>query len=98
MSELPTELALTRARLLNLLRHALGYGHPRAQPGWRNYFCAEVGSEADLDWQVLSANGYAHEGATINQGADRYYHATERGKQVAATGEFPEPGIEVRNG
>lgn len=59
------------------LEHALAV-HMVARDGiaWRNHYCAEAG---DADMEALVALGLMRRGPTINEGRDRYYHATEAG-------------------
>ena len=68
---------------LELLRHALGYDgdvSPRHSEGRRNSFCAGVGSVDHRACERLSAAGLMAPGRFINEGRDRYYHATEAGR------------------
>lgn len=50
--------------------------------GYRNYFCATIGGEYEKDMEEMLALGLVSKGHTINQGRDRYYHATLAGCQA----------------
>lgn len=61
------------------LEHALGLGRPdKVRDGvtYRNHFCAKDG---DADMEALVRLGLMRRGHKINDGQDRYYHATGAG-------------------
>lgn len=64
-----------------LLQHALGIQSnvSRSSWGYRNNFCAEIGSDHDQAWLQFVEQGLATRGCTINKGQDVYYHVTAKG-------------------
>jgi hypothetical protein len=61
------------------LEHALALDYPhkiRDGVTYRNYFCA---ADGDADMEALVAAGLMARGRAINEGRDRYYHATKAG-------------------
>ncbi len=64
-----------------LLLHTLGAGSgvAKSKHGYRNRFCATVGSVTEIHFKCMVQAGYAEQGGTINNGQDRYYRATEQG-------------------
>jgi len=66
---------------LDLLRHMLGANPERKKQfhGFRNYFCAEVGSEDFEAMQKMKEAGLVTEGQKINDGKDQYFFATLEG-------------------
>lgn len=58
------------------LRHALAAHKAFDGVTFRNHFCA---ADGDADMEALVAAGLMRRGVTINNGHDRYYHATEVG-------------------
>ena len=62
---------------LELLRHMLGT--ESKWPGYRNYFCAEIGSADYSDLMAMCVSGLAERGRTANKGRDQYFVATEAG-------------------
>jgi hypothetical protein len=66
---------------VDLLRHTLGAGkHVRkSKHGYRNRFCASVGSEEHNAFQEMVAAGLAKKGSAINGGELVYYRATVEG-------------------
>ncbi|TWT48202.1 hypothetical protein KOR42_39920 [Thalassoglobus neptunius] len=67
---------------LTILRHMLGANSSR--PGYRNHYCAEVNSASHSTLLDMAMIGLVKPGRIINQGADRYFHATPAG--MAAVG------------
>lgn len=67
-----------------LLRHTLGAGaeKPKSKHGYRNYFCANVGSSDDKSLEEMVAAGLAEKGRSINGGKSVYYRATVAGCKV----------------
>lgn len=65
----------------NYLSHMLGaQSHvSKSQWGYRNRFCAGVGSDDEGDLKVLAEMGLVTRGAEINGGQNVMYHATEAG-------------------
>jgi hypothetical protein len=66
---------------VELLRHTLGAGkHVRkSKHGYRNRFCACVGSDEDKAFHQMVAAGLAKKGSAINGGELVYYRATVEG-------------------
>lgn len=69
----------TREELLDMMRHALGASHRGTVPGWRNRYCASLGSDEDAGWQQLVAEGLAVVGPSINGGSMGLYGVSEAG-------------------
>lgn len=70
--------AITKAQR-EKLEHALALDYPhKIRDGltYRNYFCA---TDGDADMEALVSAGLMRRGGAINEGRDRYYHATEAG-------------------
>jgi len=76
-----TELKEIPKHWLDLLQHTLGAGtrYRKSQHGFRNLFCAGVGSENDRTFQEMVSQGLAKQGPLINGGDGRIYHATLAG-------------------
>ena len=66
---------------LDHLRHMLGCTEstPKKSHGYRNRFCAAVGTEYHRDMTEMEKAGLVHSGCVINQGTCVYYHATLEG-------------------
>jgi len=63
------------------LRHMVGKDSD--SPGYRNHFCANIGSD---DWNTLNEmakDDLVSPGRVINGGRDQYWHATHKGCRVA---------------
>jgi len=65
----------------DLLRHTLGANkeNRESKHGYRNRFCADVGSSDDKSFEAMVAAGLAERGPTINEGTSVYYRATVAG-------------------
>ena len=63
------------------LVHMLGMGsHVKSvNKGYRNYYCAGVGTPDEADLTKMSELGLVVRGHTINQGKDVYFFATDLG-------------------
>ena len=68
-------------KLRSYLTHMLGAEPhvPKSQWGYRNYYCAEVGSNDEKDLIKLANIGLVRRDFTINEGRDVYFFATEKG-------------------
>jgi len=68
-------------KLRSYLMHMLGAeSHIKeSQWGYRNYYCAGVGSKDEQDLMKLAEIGLVRRGFTINEGEDVYFFATEKG-------------------
>jgi len=66
---------------MDLLRHTLG-ARPeqrKANHGYRNRYCASVGSEAWLQFVAMVDAGLAETGCLINEGRQQFFSATVAG-------------------
>ena len=63
------------------LRHMLGAGVARRKQdhGFRNYYCASVGSEDHAVMKEMERAGLVGAGRFINNSRDQYFHATADG-------------------
>ena len=68
-------------RRRDLLSHTLGAGG--RNPGYRNYYCAEINGGPGYDvhqfLMAMVADGLMEAGRIINDGRDQYFHATKDG-------------------
>jgi hypothetical protein len=66
---------------LDLLRHTLGARpeQQKANHGYRNRFCASVGSEHWLQFMAMVDAGFAETGSLINEGKQQFFSATVAG-------------------
>ncbi len=87
---------------VDILQHALGLSadphgtNPRARTITRNNFCAYIASGTDPNaaaCESLCEAGLMSRGRLINEGQDRYYHATEAGKAAALAALPPPPKL-----
>lgn len=76
------------AEWVRLLTHTLGAGpHVRkSRHGYRNGFCATIGTPAHDAWEEMVSHGLAERGGTINSGKNRYYRATVAGCKAIGLG------------
>ena len=76
--------AIVKPQWLDLLRHTLGAGRERrkSQHGYRNRFCAGVGSPDYAEFRAMEAAGFAQAGPAINDGTSRYFRATVAGCEL----------------
>lgn len=67
-----------------LLTHMLGCGEhiPKRSRGYRNRFCAELGSDDHQHMLTMQLAGLVVDGCTINQGTMQYFHATRAGMEA----------------
>lgn len=66
-----------------MMQHALGYGHPRMEPGWRNRYIVGLSCPAGEAWQDLVARGYADDGGELNDSqGSHFFHVTDEGRRV----------------
>lgn len=73
--------ALVLPLWLDLLRHTLG-ARPeqrKANHGYRNRFCASVGSAHWLQFVAMADSGLAETGSLINEGKQQFFSATVAG-------------------
>lgn len=63
------------------LTHMLGAERHIPKPTWgfRNYFCAGVGTNDEAELMKMAELGLVRRGRTINDGDSVYFHATETG-------------------
>lgn len=66
-----------------MMRHALGYGHPKMKPGWRNRYVVGSGAPAHDVWEGLVAKGFADDGGELN-GGSRFFYVTDAGQKALA--------------
>lgn len=66
-----------------LLRHTVGAREntPTKEHGYRNHYCAPIGSTAENHFLAMVAAGYAVTGEP--NGTTRYFHATKEGCEFA---------------
>lgn len=78
MSETKTAIHPT---YLDHLKHMLGVSEQRSRRlcGFRNHFCTEIGSAHYRDMCEMESLGFVEAGQVINDGCDRYFHATRAG-------------------
>jgi hypothetical protein len=81
------EVALSAAspEQIELLTHMLGAGShvKRSNHGYRNYFCAGIGSPDYAAMIVMEAAGLVKSAHKINGGTDQYFFATLEGCKAA---------------
>lgn len=87
--DIPMSKAAEKARLpiepdtrhVEILVHMLGAGShvKRGQHGYRNHFCAGLGSDDHLTLQAMASCRLVRPGRIINDGRDQYFYATEAG-------------------
>ncbi len=77
-------------RQKKFLKSALGaHPHvPKKDWGYRNHFCAGVGSQDQADLDIMVSMGLFKTGTTINNNQSVFYHATVAG--MDAIGLTPE--------
>ena len=51
----------------------------KKQRGYRNHFCANIGSDHYKDMQAMEKLGLVKAGHIINEGRDQYFYATVAG-------------------
>ena len=84
---------------VEILQHALGLSQvapgvdPLARPMTRNSFCAHGGDRDAAVCEALCEAGLMVRGRTINDGQDRYYHATRAGEAAALAALPPPPRL-----
>lgn len=68
-------------RHVEILQHTLGArpDSPKGEHGYRNNFCAEIGSDDYRTCMELVENGLMLLGFKINEGRDQYFHASHEG-------------------
>ncbi|AMV31747.1 hypothetical protein VN12_06470 [Pirellula sp. SH-Sr6A] len=66
---------------VRLLTHTLGAGARvrKSKHGYRNHFCAVIGTPTCDVWEEMVSYGLAERGGEINNSTNRYYRATEAG-------------------
>lgn len=67
-------------RETEILRHAVGYDS--RTPGFRNYFCASLGSEDHDVCYHLAMIGLMDIGPAINGGRDQYFFVNQEGGEA----------------
>lgn len=84
---------------VEVLQHALGLSQeapgvdPLARPMTRNYFCAHGGDRDAAVCEALADAGLFVRGGFCNEGADRFYHATDAGRAAALAALPPPPRL-----
>lgn len=73
------EISLSE-RQTEILQHAVGYDSRK--PGFRNYFCASLGSDDHDVCLSLAVLGLMTRGATINGGRDQYFFVNQAGGEA----------------
>jgi len=74
-----TEQRLYLTHMLGAERHI-----PKKQWGFRNYYCAGVGTNDESNLAAMAAAGLVVRGRVINDGDSVYFHATEAGMDAIA--------------
>lgn len=71
-------------RIVYTLIHMLGLGRhiPTRDRGYRNHFCATIGSPDYSTMLDMRDLGLVVEGRIINNGTSQYFHATKHGMKV----------------
>ena len=79
------EMTQVSATWIDHLRHMLGATSDtkKKNHGYRNRFCAEIGTEYHRDMLEMEAAGLVKSGCVINQGTCVYFHATIEGCKAA---------------
>lgn len=72
------------AQQIGILKHAVGFDS-RA-PGFRNHFCASVGSDDHLACLMLEDAGMMEAGLRINGGRDQYFLVNRAGGKAIGLG------------
>jgi len=72
-------------RWMDLILHATGTERsvPKSQRGYRNYYCADIGSLEFEDCCEMVRRGLMVAGRWINNRKDRVFHATRKGCEFA---------------
>lgn len=75
-------------RQIELLQHTLGAGPRKRKSRWgyRNHFCAGVGSPEQAAFEEMVTSGLAERGGKINGETSQYYRATVEGCKLAGLG------------
>ena len=75
-------------RQIELLQHTLGAGPRKRKSSWgyRNHFCAAVGSDDQASFEKMVTTGLAERGGKINGETSQYYRATVEGCKLAGLG------------
>lgn len=68
----------TTKRQRDIIRHSL-FGSSDKKKPHRNYYCANIGGDADTEIAKLVELGLMRRGPTINDGKDYYAYVTEAG-------------------
>lgn len=77
---------LIKDKQIQIIEHMTGCTRwkKKSSHGFRNYFCAEIGSE-DYDSLVeMTSSGLVVAGHKINENKDQYFHATLKGCEYAS--------------
>jgi|JI10StandDraft_1071094.scaffolds.fasta_scaffold22761_12 hypothetical protein len=72
------------SRQVEILKHAVGYGSK--SPGYRNHFCAEIGSDDHATCLILEDAGLMEAGLRINGGRDQYFLVNRAGGEAVGLG------------
>jgi hypothetical protein len=75
----------TNERWAEMIQHMTGtfQTKPRSKHGYRNHYCAKVGSDAHDTMLAMVEAGYVIAGRIINDGRGQYFHATKIGCEFA---------------
>lgn len=68
------------SRQTEVLQHAVGFDSRK--PGYRNHFCANIGSDDHATCLILEGAGLMEAGLRINGGRDQYFLVTRKGGEA----------------
>lgn len=71
-------------RQAEILKHSVGFDSKK--PGYRNYFCANIGSDDHATCLELERKGLMEAGMRINGGKDQYYLVNRAGGEAVWLG------------
>ena len=74
------------SRWVELIQHSTGANperYDKSKHGFRNHFCAAVGSEDHATMKDMVEAGLMEEGRKLNEGRMQYFHATKEGCRAA---------------
>jgi hypothetical protein len=74
-----TKPTLTKQQT-EILKHSVGFDSKK--PGFRNYFCANIGSDDHATCRILEGAGLMEAGLRINGGRDQYFLVNRAGGEA----------------
>jgi hypothetical protein len=72
------------SRQTEILQHAVGFDSEK--PGYRNHFCANIGSDDHATCLILEGAGLMEAGLRINGGRDQYFMVNRAGGEAIGLG------------